>query len=108
MVVGYDISKRGHHKPPRNPQTERGYFALQKAVHRLQVRIERYTIGVCRIAAALRAIFAGAQILAKGFAEKIADLLEHREAQQKKEREEAKRNPHRASARRQDDQDLER
>ena len=33
---------------------------------------------------------------AKGFAEKIADLLEHREAQQKKEREEAKRNPHRA------------
>ena len=45
---------------------------------------------------------------AKGFAEKIADLLEHREAQQKKEREEAKRNPHRASARRQDDQDLER
>lgn len=45
---------------------------------------------------------------AKSFAEKIADLLEHREAQQKKEREEAKRNPHRASARRQDDQDLER
>ena len=45
---------------------------------------------------------------AKGFAEKIADLLEHREARQKKEREEAKRNPHRASARRQDDQDLER
>ncbi len=45
---------------------------------------------------------------AKGFAEKISDLLEHREAQQKKEREEAKRNPHRASARRQDDQDLER
>lgn len=45
---------------------------------------------------------------AKGFAEKIADLLEHREAQQKKEREEAKRNPHRASVRRQDDQDLER
>ena len=45
---------------------------------------------------------------AKGFAEKIADLLEHREAQQKKEREEARRNPHRASARRQDDQDLER
>lgn len=45
---------------------------------------------------------------AKGFAEKIADLLEHREAQQKKEREEAKRNPHRSSVRRQDDQDLER
>ena len=45
---------------------------------------------------------------AKGFAEKIADLLEHRETQQKKEREEAKRNPHRASARRQDDPDLER
>ena len=45
---------------------------------------------------------------AKGFAEKISDLLEHREAQQKEEREEAKRNPHRASARRQDDQDLER
>lgn len=45
---------------------------------------------------------------AKGFAEKIADLLEHREAQQKKEREEARRNPHRASVRHQDDQDLER
>lgn len=38
-------------------------FALQKAVHRLQVRIARYAVGVCRIAAALRAVSAGAQIL---------------------------------------------
>ena len=57
------LAKEGITSRQENPQTERGYFALQKAVHRLQVRIARYAVGVCRIAAALRAVSAGAQVL---------------------------------------------